>query len=166
MDTRPGYSASGSQITAIWLEIFRLNGRLVAAGDALVADLGLTSARWQILGAVALSGRPQTVSAIARRMGLTRQAVQRVVNDMTERGLIAMIDNPADRRARLVTLTETGRDAYAAAIARQIPWANETGRDIPPARLSDALDVLRMIGQRLDPTAPAMRPAEEDNDAA
>ncbi len=49
------------------------------AGDQLLAEFGLTSARWQVLGAVALSGAPQPVASIARNMGLTRQAVQRVV---------------------------------------------------------------------------------------
>jgi hypothetical protein len=58
------------------IEIFRINGRLLAAGDRLVADLGLTSARWQVIGAIAIAGQPQTVPAIARTMGLTRQAVQ------------------------------------------------------------------------------------------
>src|SRR4029077_9673093 len=58
-------------ITDFVLETFRLNGRLLASGDALVADLGLTSARWQVIGAVALSPVPLSVAQIARNMGLT-----------------------------------------------------------------------------------------------
>ena len=42
-------------LTQLILEVFRVNGGLLSAGDRLVADLGLTSARWQVLGAVALS---------------------------------------------------------------------------------------------------------------
>ena len=49
-------------LTELILETFRLNGRLLAAGDALVRDLGLTSARWQILGAIALSPVPLPVA--------------------------------------------------------------------------------------------------------
>jgi hypothetical protein len=59
-------------LSELIVEIFRINGRLLAAGDRLVADLGLTSARWQVIGAIALAGQPQTVPAIARTMGLTR----------------------------------------------------------------------------------------------
>ncbi|MEO1198379.1 MAG: MarR family winged helix-turn-helix transcriptional regulator [Pseudomonadota bacterium] len=157
MTDRPGYSAAGSQMTAIWLEVFRLNGRLIAAGDALVADLGLTSARWQVLGAIALSERPQTVSVIARRMGLTRQAVQRIVNDMAAVDLIAMKDNPADKRAKLARLTDRGQEVYETAISRQVPWANETAAGIVPTRLTEALEVLQTIGQRLDPQVPSVR---------
>ncbi len=39
--------------TRLLIEIGRLNDRLNAASDALVADLGMTSARWQVMGAVA-----------------------------------------------------------------------------------------------------------------
>src|SRR5215210_6586367 len=66
---------SRAAITELILETFRLNGRLLAAGDALVRDLGLTSARWQVLGAVAMSPVPLPVSHIARNMGLSRQGV-------------------------------------------------------------------------------------------
>ena len=55
------------------LEVFRLNGRLLAAGDELVAPLGLTSARWQVLGAIALSTVNQPVAHLAHALGLQRQ---------------------------------------------------------------------------------------------
>lgn len=53
-------------VTELILETFRLNGRLLAAGDALVANIGLTSARWQVLGAIALSPVPLPVAHLAR----------------------------------------------------------------------------------------------------
>jgi hypothetical protein len=49
-------------VTQLVLETFRLNGCLLIAGDALVADIGLTSARWQVLGAIALSPMPLPVA--------------------------------------------------------------------------------------------------------
>jgi DNA-binding MarR family transcriptional regulator len=68
--------------------VFRLNGALLVSGDALVGDLGLTSARWQVLGAIALSPVPLPVAHLARNMGLTRQAVQRSVDEMRHDGLV------------------------------------------------------------------------------
>jgi len=55
-------------ITDLVLEVFRLNGRLIMAGDALVARIGLTSARWQVLGAIALDTGPAPVVRIADAM--------------------------------------------------------------------------------------------------
>ena len=81
------HSSDGEILTGLVLEIFRLNGRLLTAGDRLIADVGLTSARWQVLGAIHYADEPQTVSWLARSMGLTRQAVQRIVNELEVAGL-------------------------------------------------------------------------------
>lgn len=48
-------------------------------------------------------------SEIARRAGVTRQAVHQVLNDLRERGLIATKPDPTNRRAKLVFLTARGR---------------------------------------------------------
>src|SRR5215813_11247121 len=114
-------------VTDLVLETFRLNGRLLASGDALVADLGLTSARWQVIGAVALSPVPLSVAQIARNMGLTRQAVQRLANEMAADGLMRFAPNPHHQRAKLVVLTPTGKSAFAAAMKRQGAWASDLG---------------------------------------
>ena len=137
-----------SQLTELILEIFRLNGRLLAAGDSLVADLGLTSARWQVLGAVALAPEPLPVAQIARDRGLTRQAVQRIANDLAAAGLSRFEDNPRHQRAQLVVLTPTGRKAFEAAMARQLPWAKHLGAPLKSEDVDTALAVLRTIRAR------------------
>src|SRR5689334_729198 len=110
-------------LTGLILEVFRLNGVLLAEGDRLVADLGLTSARWQVLGAVALAESPMPVAWIARNMGLTRQAVRRIVDELSDEGVLAFADNPHHRRAKLVVLTDRGARLYRAVEARRAPWA-------------------------------------------
>src|ERR1700751_4013808 len=96
-------------ITDLVLETFRLNGSLLASGDALVADLGLTSARWQVLGAAALAPGPLSVGQVARNMGLARQAVQRLANEMAADGLVRFAPNPHHQRPKLVLLTAAGK---------------------------------------------------------
>jgi DNA-binding MarR family transcriptional regulator len=115
---------AGEAVTELILEVFRLNGRLLVAGDRLVSRLGLTSARWQVLGAVALAERAEPVARLARSMGLNRQGVQRIVNELVAEGYVALEPNPYHRRASLVVLTEQGRKAYAAADRLQTPWVN------------------------------------------
>lgn len=137
------------RVTTLILEVFRLNGSLIATGDGLVEDLGLTSARWQVLGALALSSSPQTVADVARTMGLARQSVQRLANDLMREGLLSPEDNPRHTRAPLMQLTERGRATYAAATKRQVVWANELARGIPGAELETAGRILRMLTVRL-----------------
>ena len=70
--THESYTQAGALVTSLFLEAFRFNGRLLAAGDQLVAGLGLTSARWQVLGAVALADRPQPVALFGIYMFMSR----------------------------------------------------------------------------------------------
>ncbi len=137
-------------ITNLVLETFRLNGRLLGAGDALVADVGLTSARWQVLGAMALSPVPLPVAHIARNMGLTRQAVQRIVNEMEHEGFVRFGPNPHHQRAKLVLLAPRGKAAYDAAMKRQRPWASNLANGLSTKQIETATATLRAIRQRLD----------------
>ncbi|MEL6062592.1 helix-turn-helix domain-containing protein [Methylobacterium sp. DCY52] len=154
-------------LTALILDVFRLNGALLAAGDGLVADLGLTSARWQVLGAIALAPVPLPVAHLARTMGLTRQAVQRSVGEMAADGLVRLAPNPHHRRAMLVTMTAAGEAAYRAAHARQQRWAEALADGLSAEAVTAAGDLLRTLRGRLDsatdPVTP--HPLEEDHHA-
>lgn len=156
----PKHSAEGAELTELILDVFRLNGRLLAAGDALVAELGLTSSRWQVLGAIVLSSTPQPVANLARDMGLTRQAVQRVVNELETEGIVSFADNPHHLRAKLIAVTKRGAAAYAAAAARQAPWANSLAKGIPTRDLKIARTVARILVEKLSAGTRATRVAK------
>ena len=141
---------AGDAVTALILETFRLNGRLLSAEDRLVRGLGLTSARWQVLGAVASNPVPLPVAQIARSMGLTRQAVQRLADEMQRDGLLRFVDNPHHRRAKLVGLTARGQSVYAAALKRQAPWAQALAHGLTAQQIAAATVVLKRFRQRLE----------------
>jgi DNA-binding MarR family transcriptional regulator len=131
------------------IEVFRLNGDLIDGGDALVRDLGLTSARWQVLGAVALSPVPLPVAHIARNMGLARQSVQRVVDDMRADGLVRLDPNPHHSRAPLVAMTPRGEAAYEQAMARKDLWADVLTEGMSPEAIEAASELLRALQERI-----------------
>lgn len=140
----------GEALTDLVLAVFRLNGRLLTAGDRLVADLGLTSARWQVLGAIALSPNLQPVAWLARNMGLNRQGVQRIVNEMRDDGLVELRPNPHHRRAHLVALTQRGEDAFASAGRLQAPWANALAKGVSAEELGKTRRLLATLSERLE----------------
>src|SRR5438094_10440967 len=113
---------AGEALTNLILDLFRLNSLLLTEGDRLVAGLGLTSARWQILGAMVAAERPQPVAWLARDMGANRQNIQRIINELHKDGLVAFETNPHHRRAQLVVLTEKGKQTFHAAMRLQTPW--------------------------------------------
>jgi DNA-binding MarR family transcriptional regulator len=146
------HTASGKVFTELVLEVFRLNGRLVFVGDRMTKALGLSTARWQTLGAMALSEHPLTVAEIARNMGLQRQSVQRTVNMLVSSGMVATHENPNHQRARLVLFTKKGRAAYEEMVAIQVEWANGTAASFSESELSTALRSLRSLRARLETT--------------
>jgi DNA-binding MarR family transcriptional regulator len=150
MKVRQTRTAEGDAATQVVLEIFRVNGLLLAGGHWLAAHEALTAARWQVLGAVALAGRPLTVPQIARRMGLTRQAVQATVNRLLAEALVEALDNPDHRRSSLIGLTEPGRQRYAAVDQRQIRWINELSAGLKITDLATTASVLHELGERLE----------------
>ena len=104
-------------------EVFRLNGELLAAGERLGKDLGVSPARWQALATI--RNDPLTVADIARRLGLTRQSVQRTVNKLRRDGLVRTRPNPEHRRSQLIELTQDGARVWSQLRERQIPLTGD-----------------------------------------
>jgi DNA-binding MarR family transcriptional regulator len=144
---------AGDALTGLMLDLFRLNSLIQTSGDRLVAGLGLTSARWQILGAMVAAERPQPVAWLARDLGANRQNVQRIINDLQRDGLVAFETNPHHRRAQLVVLTDKGNRAFDEAMELQAPWIN---------RLSDGLSVKDIA--TVDRVVKALRAKLEEQD--
>ena len=142
--------ADSNDLTGLILEVFRINGALIAAGDRLVADIGLTSARWQVLGAIALSPAPEPVARLARAMGLHRQGVQRIVNELEAEGIVALADNPHHRRARLVRLTRKGETLFREADRRQKPWARSLAKGLDAKAIATSEALLKSLRERLE----------------
>jgi DNA-binding MarR family transcriptional regulator len=148
--SEPSRTPEGEAVTDLILDVFRLNGRLLAAGDRLVAGLGLTSARWQVMGAIAMADHPRPVAWIARDMGLNRQGVQRVVNELEKERIVEFEPNPHHRRAQLVVLTDRGKAAYDAAGRLQHQWVNSLADGVSVQDTLVARRVLAALRKRLE----------------
>ncbi len=165
MNSRQLRTPEGEAATDVVLQTLRTSGLLFAAGNRLAAQEGLTAARWQVLGAVALAGRPLTVPQIARRMGLTRQAVQASVNRLLGEALVEVDENLDHRRSPLIRLTGLGDQKYAAVDRRQISWINELSDGLKIADLAAAVRLLQDLSDRLETMARTGRRRSEDHDA-
>jgi DNA-binding MarR family transcriptional regulator len=119
-----------------------------------VAGVGLTSARWQVLGAIALSDRPQPVAWLARSMGLNRQGVQRIVNELHKEGIVEFTPNPHHRRAHLVVLTRRGKSAFDAAERLQGPWVNALAKGLAMKDIAAAKRIVTALRERLEKETP------------
>lgn len=140
----------GEALTDLILTMFRAHNLTLTWGDRLVAPFGLTSARWQILGAIVLSQRPQPVAWIARDLGANRQNVQRIINDLHHDGIVVFEPNPHHKRAHLVVLTDKGRRAYEAAISAYNPKVDALAEGLAVDDIKTAHRVVATLRDRLE----------------
>jgi DNA-binding MarR family transcriptional regulator len=142
---------AGELFTQLVLATFRFNGCLLAAGDRLAKPLGLTSARWQVLGAI--EERPLSVAQIAKKMGLTRQNVQRIADVLEKEGIVHYAPNPAHQRAKLAGLSRKGARLMGELAALQALWANRISSTTGVAELKGLVATLEKLTSRLEADA-------------
>lgn len=97
-------------------DVYELAGRSRQTSEALARSLGQTVARWHVMSV--LSDGPRSVAGAARRLGLARQSVQRVADQLLADGLARTTPDPADARAPRLFLTPAGHGALAALVGR------------------------------------------------
>jgi DNA-binding MarR family transcriptional regulator len=141
-------------LTEIMLAVFRLHGRLLKKGDELVKPLNLTSARWQVMGAIALAGKPLTAPQIAEAMGTTRQGAQKQLNKMEKDGFFERCPNPYHQISPLYALTDMGIRSFSDAMALETVWADGLVTDLSLQRLHETLQTLNVIHEQLDSPVP------------
>lgn len=134
---------AGEALTDLILATFRLNGRLMEAAQEMAAEGDLTAAWWQVIGGVL--DEPRTVADVARRMGVTRQGVQRIADLLADRGMVEYRPNPAHRRAKLLACTEAGYWAVRRISLAQHPWADRVGEAVGAEELRSAVSTMRQL---------------------
>lgn len=68
---------------------------------------GLRLAQFRLLDLIAAS-KDATVTEASRRMNITRATASVMINELIRTGVLAVVENPSDRRSFHVRLTELG----------------------------------------------------------
>ncbi|MDX2592939.1 MarR family winged helix-turn-helix transcriptional regulator [Streptomyces sp. WI03-4A] len=129
-------------------DVFEAAGALRRLGERTAAAEGLTQARWQVLSVA--SDDPLTVPQAARRLGVSRQNIQRVANDLTSLELAAFEPNPDHRGSPLLTLTPRGRQALDRVTARAEDLHRTLFAAIPDEEIRATRASLRRLLSELD----------------
>jgi DNA-binding MarR family transcriptional regulator len=133
--------------TRFAMSVFKVNGLIIRAGEGITNPIGQSSARWQVLGR---AYEPTTVAKIAQDIGHARQSVQRQADILAAEGLVSYQDNPADRRARFLTLTPEGAEVLVQIYQRQVEWSLRIMTKLSPNQLAGLADALEDVAQVLD----------------
>lgn len=130
------------------LSVFRLNGQFLGVAEELARPAGLTSAWWQVLGAVLRE--PLPVAGIARAMGITRQSVQRIADLLVGKGLAEYVPNPAHRRAKLLLPTDEGRAAIEKINPGHAELAGRLADRLGDERFAETVRVLERLSSAME----------------
>ena len=76
--------------------------------EAIRRKTGQPRARWQTLAALAFSDGPIATIELAERMAVQWPSLIRTLDGLEAQGLVERRVNPADKRSRLVTITDQG----------------------------------------------------------
>jgi DNA-binding MarR family transcriptional regulator len=82
--------------------------------EAVLADVGLTTAKYQAIDALARAGEPLTLSELAGSLKCVRSNITQLVDRLEADGLVKRVDDPTDRRAVRAVVTPLGMDLRAA----------------------------------------------------
>lgn len=124
-------------------DVVEAAGAIRRLGDSMASEVGQTQARWQVLSV--LSEGDWTVARAARRLGITRQSVQRVADLLLEEGLLVAEPNPDHARSPLIRLTREGERALATITAVSDPWQEALGSRLTLDDLRTARRVLAAL---------------------
>ncbi len=92
-----------------------------------------------------LQSGPQAVPQIAQRKQVSRQYIQKVVNQLIEADYVALAKNEAHKRSSLVQLTEQGKAYLIERLQHEMQLVREMVIPFPPDRLQETAQMLRAI---------------------
>lgn len=87
-------------------------------------------------------------SDIARRLGVTRQAIHATINQMAELGIVELVDDPSNGRVKVVAPTKMGETMRIDAQRSMIFMAEELGRRLGRPQL---LNTARFLAEDWGP---------------
>lgn len=107
-------SARADLANRVFFRLYQCANMLHKTGTRAVEAEGLTTQQWAVLGALS---RPDaeggmSVGDLARYLMVSRQNLSGLISRMESAGHIGSAPDGRDRRSRLVTMTESGRDVW------------------------------------------------------
>jgi DNA-binding MarR family transcriptional regulator len=146
-ETAPGDATD--RLAAVFDLVGPLYRRSYRKVESDLADKGLTVGARAVLVMLHRQG-PMTVPQMGRAQALSRQFVQRMVNEAAALDLVESVANPAHKRSSLIRLTDRGRTAIEAVLARERAALHELGADLHDSEVDACIRVLARLVRGLD----------------
>jgi DNA-binding MarR family transcriptional regulator len=91
------------------------------------------------------------ITDLAQRMGVTKQAVSQLVDELEQMGVLARVADPDDARARRVVFTQRGREGLLEGLSVLRALEDELSRAIGAKRMRELRDALLLVHDHMEP---------------
>ncbi|GAB3258093.1 MarR family winged helix-turn-helix transcriptional regulator [Kineosporia babensis] len=142
----PGVPGRGHLVDAVLAQVRPLVLNSARAVEALWGPAGVSVGMRAVLQILQHEG-PLPVPAIAERLDLARQGVQRHVNDLAALNLVDSRANPGHRRSVLIHTTAQGEELFARLRQSELEHLARTVPECPDEDLNTTLQVLRRLNR-------------------
>ena len=100
------------------------------------------------------------VTDLGEHLGISNAAVSQLLERLVQQGLILRCEDPADRRAKKLTLTEKGAQTLQEGIHARQGWLHDLAQTLSPAEKEQVAAALQIL---IDKTKRLETPAELAN---
>ena len=134
----------------LFFRLYQCANMLHKTGTRAVEEEGLTTQQWAVLGALS---RPavregMSIGDLARYLLVSRQNLSGLISRMERDGHVSSAPDGRDRRSRLVTMTESGREVW---LVRALPKIRAYyGRALADFSINDMTHTLHYLLKMLD----------------
>jgi DNA-binding MarR family transcriptional regulator len=138
------------QSVRAWMDIFM--HRSMRGWWRYAKSTGLSMPQFSILMQLHHKG-PCGMSGVSAGYDITPAATSQLVDKLVQGGLIQRVEDPTDRRAKLLSLTDKGRNLVLKGIDERYRWLDELSNKLTQdelVKISEALDIMTRAGEELE----------------
>ncbi len=148
-------AADLAKLMMSWMTVaMRLSqGRNFSRNLRSISDLGLTMPMMAALHVIAFDGT-KTMTMLVDHLGLSTSATSHLLQRLVELGLCERTDSPADRRQKLIALTQAGTDFVAEITRSRFEELQASVDPLSPSTRTALFDVLGHVVSELSLAMP------------
>ncbi|MEP7137080.1 MAG: MarR family transcriptional regulator [Chloroflexota bacterium] len=139
-----------TQAIRSWMDVFM--HRSMRGWGRYAKSTGLSMPQFSIMMQLHYRGACG-MSKVSEGFDITPAAASQLVDKLVHNGLIQRVEDPHDRRAKLLSITDKGRDLVLEGIEERYRWVDELAGKLTAeerAQVSEALNIITRVAQELE----------------
>jgi MarR family 2-MHQ and catechol resistance regulon transcriptional repressor len=129
----------------VWLVLMKAHQALLKRAERSIEETGMCFTDFRILEILLHKG-PLPVNTVGARTGLTSGSATTAIDRLVTRDLVERVDDPADRRARIVHLTPAGEKLIEKVFAKHAKAMEKAASGLSPRERGELTDLLKRLG--------------------